>query len=180
MKRLFILISIIAFSITFSVGLCHARGDNQFCFTSIPDESPTRTYYMLSYFGLQNGHMVIAGEVCYSFPPYDPADRTTNDCFPVVGSGILFEDKLEIMVQSSEFSRESGVDIQFSGSSHLWVDRSSFTGEYNRNGIAWIGGQEIEYYEHGTLEPLKCPVRPGEAESDKAFKKAIKDFDKRF
>jgi hypothetical protein len=37
-----------------------------------------------------------------------------------------------------------------------------------------------EYYEHGTVEPLKCPVRVGEAVSDKNFKKAIKEFDKRF
>jgi len=180
MKRLFILISIIAFSITFSVGLCQAKLDNQFCFTSIPEESPTRTIYMLSYTGLQNGHMVLAGEVCYSFPPYDPVDPNSNDCLPVIGSGILFEDQIEIITQSAEFSRESGVDIYFSGTAHLWVDISSFTGEYNRHGDAWIGGVLYEYYEHGTLEPLKCPVRTGEAENDRKFKAAIRDFDKRF
>jgi hypothetical protein len=157
-----------------------ALSDNQFCFTSIPDESPTRTIYMLSYTGLQSGHMVISGEVCYSFPPYNPVDPTSNDCFPVIGSGILFEDKLEFVTQSGEFSRDSGIDTLFSGTAHLWVDRSSFTGEYNRYGIAWIGGISYEYYERGALEPLKCPVRPGEAESDRKFKEAIKDFDRRF
>jgi hypothetical protein len=180
MKRLLIAVSIIAVSITFGVGLCQAQSDNQFCFTSIPDVSTTHTIYMLSYTGLQNGHMVIAGEICYSFPPYDPVDPNSNDCFPVIGSAILFEDKLEMVTQSGEFHRETGVDMFFSGTAHLWVNRSTFVGEYNRNGIAWIAGEIYEYYEHGSLEPLKCPVRAGEAESDNNFKKTIKAFDKRF
>jgi len=180
MKKSKWLICLIGFVCILSSTLVQALPNNQFCFTSIPDESPTRSIYMLSYTGLQNGHMVISGELCYSFPPYDPVDPNSNDCLPLVGSGILFENMIEIITQSAEFSSESGVDTFFSGTAHLWVDTSSFTGDYNRHGDAWIGGVLYEYYEHGTVEPLQCPVRPGEAVNDRNFKKAIQDFDRRF
>lgn len=157
-----------------------APRNNHFCFSSIPDQSPTRSVYMLSYSDLQNGHMILSGEICYSFPPYDQVDPASHDCFPVVGSGILFEDKIEINVQSSEFTRESGADVMFSGVAHIWLDSEKLTGEYNRHGDAWVGGQLAEYAEHGTIEPVKCPVRTDEKKLDKKFERLIKNFDKRF
>ena len=153
--------------------------NNHFCLNSIPDQSPTHTVYMLSYSDLQNGHVVLSGEVCYSFPPYDQVDPASYDCFPVIGSGILFEDKIEINIQSGEFTRESGSDVFFSGAAHLWLNHG-FKGEYNRQGDAWIGGQLIEYTEHGTIEPVTCPVRKDEKKLDKRFENLVKNFDKRY
>ncbi len=162
-----------------AVGMAAPR-NNHFCLNSIPSQSPTRSVYMLSYSDLQNGHMVLSGEVCYSFPPYDQVDPASHDCFPVVGSGILFEDRIEINVQSSEFTRESGADVLFSGVAHLWLDSTNFTGEYNRHGDAWMGGELVEYAEQGTIVPIKCPVRKGERRLDRKFERIIKNFDKRF
>jgi hypothetical protein len=183
MKKIYPIIALLAVVLMSTTAIA-VSANKELCLTTTSSNPlvTTQSTHILSYTGLNGGHVIFYGETCY-YIPASPPGHEVRDCLPVFGSGILNENKLEIVVQGAEYNTEYGVGVFTQGIFHILLSIDTLTGTYASESVVnfEVEGQPLrqEIFDSGTATAVKCPaISQGEIEADKKFKKLIKQLDK--
>jgi hypothetical protein len=181
MKKIYSIVALLALVLV-STSAMAASADKELClFTSSSDPTTSTTTsrtLVLSYTGLNAGHVSFYGESCYIISAVGQAPEV-RDCMPMFGSGILNENKLEIAVQGVEVIIDYGARVLLSGIIHVLLSIDTLTGTYAGESVYYIGGERQELFESGPMTAVKCPaVSKDEIAADKLFKKLVEQLDK--
>ncbi len=181
MKKIYSIIVLLAL-VLMSTAAMAVSTNNELClvaFTEATETTPsTERTLILSYAGLTNGHVIFYGESCIIIAAVGLAPEVRN-CMPVFGSGILYDDNLEIAVQGVETIVEYGARVLLSGVIHVLLPIDTLDGTYSGESVYYIGGQRQELFESGEMSAVKCPRETRREErADRRFEKAIKRLDK--
>ncbi len=135
----------------------------------------------LSYAGLKAGHVQVYGDSCYVIPPANGLPEA-KDCMPVQGSGILYENKIELGVTGIEKQADLGIENYASIFNHISLSLDTLTGTLASETVAYSAGQPtpVEFFSTATVEAVTCPaVTDAEVEADKKFRQAVKLLDRK-
>ena len=181
MRKIYSIIVLLALVLTSSVAMA-ASTNNELCLvatTEPTDTMPgTERTLILSFAGLTNGHVIFYGESCVIIAAVGEQPEVRN-CMPVFGSGILFDDNLEIAVQGVEVLVEYGARVLLSGTIHVLLPIDTLDGTYNGESVFYIGGERQEIFESGEMKAVKCPRETRrEQRADRRFERAIRRLDK--
>ncbi len=175
MKKIYSVVALLAFALMSTTAM--AAANKELCLSATSDNAPVTSSHTLSYTGLSNGHVLFYGDSCYAVPAAQGAPEA-KDCLPVSGSGILYENKLEIAVQGVEYMADLGIGVFTSGQSHFWLSTDTMTGTYSNLSTNYLGGQSFQEFDTGTVVAVKCHAVPkSEVDADKQFDKLIKKID---
>jgi hypothetical protein len=108
----------------------------------------------LTFTGLTDGYAQVYGAGCYTIPGGPGAD-----CVPVSGSLLVFENKVEIALKSTEVQRDFGKSILTVSNTHLWIeDTNAGTGTWAAESLTYIesGVQGLQQFDRGTLQVQSC------------------------
>ena len=111
-------------------------------------------------FGSARGHAFFYGASCYVIPA-GTGTPSTNDCVPVHGSGIVFENKFEIALQGAENQQDFGNDILTINNMHIWIKNlANLTGTWAGEANSYIDGgpQGARQFDKGTAAVITCPL----------------------
>ena len=111
-------------------------------------------------FGGARGHSLFYGSSCYVVPA-TAGTPSTNDCAPVHGSGIVFEDKFEIALQGAENQQDFGIDVLTINNVHIWIKNlATLTGTWSGEANSYIDGgpQGARQFDKGTAAVVTCPL----------------------
>ena len=151
--------------------------NKELCLTATSNSAPVTSTHTLSYTGLSNGHVLFYGDSCYVIPAREGVAES-RDCLPVSGTGILYENKLEIAVQGVEYMADLGIGVFTSGQTHFWISTQTLTGTYSALSTNYIAGQSYQEFDEGVVTAVKCHAVPkSELDADKQFKNFIKQID---
>lgn len=136
--------------------------------------APIPYFLTLSVSNLNKGHVQFTGSDCYRNQGPAPAPLI-EECLPVVGSGILYEDKLEVTIIGSDNMADLGVDLLTTALYHMSINLDTHEGTIAGDlEHKVIGGSDYQQYQTGTVRAVACPKQTKvEQEEDKRFKKAI-------
>lgn len=92
-----------------------------------------------------------------------------------MGSGILYEDKLEITLIGSDNHADLNVDLLTTAIYHMSINLDTYAGTIAGDlEHKVIGGADYQQHQTGTVKAVPCPRQTkAELEEDKKFKKAI-------
>ncbi len=177
MKKIYLVVALLAFVLMSATAIAQ-KADKELCLSAYSDNADVTSTHILSYTGLSNGHVIFYGETCYVIPARVGAPESV-DCLPVTGSGILYENKIEIAVQGAEYTTDFGPGIFTSGQTHFSISIPAMTGTYASLSVNYIEGEKFQEFDNGTVTAVKCPaVSKSEIDADKQFKKLIDQLDK--
>ena len=181
MKKIYSIVALLAV-VLISTSAMAVPADKELClFTSVPatDSTPSSERTLtLTYTGLDDGHVIFYGESCYIIGAIGQQEEV-RDCMPVFGSGILYEDILEIGLQGVEAIVKYGARVLLSGTTHIWLSTNTLDGTLTGESVYYIGGERQEVYEFLPIAAVKCPaISQQEIAADKKFKKLIEQLDK--
>lgn len=161
----------------FALGTTQAMADNnELCLKASSAGTQSTTTMTLSYSGLKAGHVQVYGDSCYVIPPANGLPEA-KDCMPVQGSGILYEDKIELGVLGIDKLADLGVENYASNLSHISLSLDTLTGTLTSETVAYTAGQPqpVEFFATATVEAVTCPaVTDEETAADKKFRQAVK------
>lgn len=140
-------------------------------------QAPLTPFFMtLGVSDLNRGHTQLTGSHCYESRNND-VGGVVQDCMPIVGSAILYENKIELTLTSSEGHSDLGYPQLSTIISHASIDAEGYTGtiafEIN-NKILKSDGPEYSRNHVGTIGVVACPaVKKSEIIEYSQFKRAI-------
>ncbi len=176
MKKIYAMVALLAFVLMSATAMA-GIANKELCLSTTSSNAPVTSSHTLSYTGLSNGHVLFYGNSCYTIPAREGAPES-KDCLPVSGTGILYENKLEIAVQGVEYMTDLGIGIFTSGQTHFWLSTDTLTGTYSSLSTNYVGGQGFQEFDNGTVAAVKCHAVPkSEVDADKQFEKFIKNID---
>lgn len=186
MKKLCFVVAVLVLVLV-STSAFAQKADKELCLNAIGTTPPpggqgdsvqSKRTLVLSYTGLTNGHVIFYGESCYTIPAIPP-NPEVKDCMPVIGSGILANNKLEFNVQGTEYTNSYGVGVFISGQTHVLLTIDTLTGTYAGESVYYIGDLRQELSDSGIITAEKCPTETkDEVDADKQFQKLIDQIDK--
>jgi hypothetical protein len=145
----------------------------------MPD-SPLVPYFLtLTVANLGKGHVQLFGSHCYE-SKNNEVGALVKDCMPTAGAGILYEDKIELSLTSSENHADLGYGLLSIIISHVSIDRDTYKGrvafEINNN-VLTAQGADYSRNHVGTVKIVACPAKTkADDQSDKTFKKTINEM----
>lgn len=137
----------------------------------------TLHYFLsLTVSNLSRGHVQLSGSDCYANQGPAPLPRQ-EECLPVVGSGILYENKLEVTILGTDNNADLGVDLFTTAIYHLSMDLDTYSGTIAgdlEHKVITNDGQDFQQYQTGTVKAVACPKQSkSELAEDRKFKNAI-------
>ena len=181
MKKIYSIVVLLALVLVSTAAMA-ASTNNELCLVSYiegTDGTPgSERTLKLSYSDLSRGHVIFYGESCVVIEAIGDQPEVSN-CMPVFGSGILYDDYLEIAVQGVETLVEYGARVLLSGTIHVLLPIDTLDGTYSGESVYYIGGERQEVFESGEISAVKCPQETRrEQRADRRFERAIKRLDK--
>ncbi len=138
--------------------------------------APIPYFLTLSVSNLNKGHVQLTGSDCYRNQGPAPAPLI-KECLPVLGSGILYEDKLEASIAGSDYMADLGVNLLTTALYHLSINLDTYTGTIAgdlEHKVLPSQGSDYQQYQTGTVKAVACPAQtPAELAEDRKFKRAI-------
>lgn len=139
--------------------------------------APIPYFLTLSVSNIDRGHVQLTGSDCYRNQGPAPAPLI-EECLPVMGSGILYEDRLEVTMAGSDNNADLGIDLLTTAVYHMSIDLNSYSGTIAGDlEHKVINGSDYQQYQTGTVKAVACP-KPTKIElaEDRKFKKAIESM----
>lgn len=142
----------------------------------LPDSPLTPYFLTLTVANLDKGHVQLFGSHCYESKNIE-VGALVKECMPTTGSGILYEDKIELSLVSSENHADLGYGILSTIISHASIDIDTYSGEVAfdiNNKVLTDNGAGYCRNHVGTVKIVACPAKTrADIQEDKKFKKAI-------
>jgi hypothetical protein len=161
-------------------GTIASGADRELCLQVTSAISNITHTLTLTYSGLRDGHVLLYGDGCYVIPAGN-GNAESADCLPLLGSGVLHEDKLEVAVQGIETQGDFGRNIFTSSQTHIWLKLSDLTGTWVAESLTLIENGDPkghQQFDKGAAKAVRClPVTDAAKEADKRFKDLVKRLD---
>ncbi len=192
MKRICSIVALLALVVlsTDAIAAClNCTNNKEFCLvtTSSNPTVTTQSTHILSFDGLNNGHVELYGKTCY----LNPASEYTlevYDCLPVNGAGILNDSKIEFFVNGAEYNDEAGFPAFTQGTFHVLLSLDTLKGTYATESIVSFEmadeeGESKRYryeiFDEGTVTAVKCPRSTmSELAADAQFQALMNSLDR--
>lgn len=167
-------------ALLFATGNIAKGDDRELCMEVTSAVTNIKHTLTLSYSGLRDGHVLLYGDGCYVIPAGN-GNAESADCLPLFGSGVLHEDKLEVVVHGTETQADFGKNIFTTSQTHIWLNLTTLVGTWTAESLTLIEGGDPkghQQFDKGAAKALPClPVTNAAKEADRRFKELIKRLD---